>query len=105
PGCLRLFFGFIAVAEDAGGRGPRWLSASTSAALTPGSSSSNCNCLSLSFSLLGPYFWIRYNRRRSSSARIFKLAHCSSFSNWTIFWASEGGGVEGDGLTISSLTG
>ena len=72
PGCLRFVFG-----ED--GSASRWLSASTSALLTPGSSSNNSNCALESFSLPGPYFAMRCNRKRSSSTRIFNSAYCNLF--------------------------
>ena len=71
PGCLRLVFG-------GSGNGSRWLSASTSALLTPGSSSNNSSCASESFSLPGPYFAMRCDRRRSSSTRIFNSAYCNA---------------------------
>src|SRR5580698_5046039 len=105
PGCFPLLFFFVVVvvAGDAPGKGSRWLSASTSLALTPGSRSSNCNWLSLSFSLLAPYLRIISRRRRSSNAWIFNRDHSSSFVSSTICSASERGGEEGDGLTIGSI--
>jgi hypothetical protein len=46
--------------SETGGGALRSLSATTSARLTPGSCSSGSSCKLLSFSLLGPYFSIRY---------------------------------------------
>ena len=100
PGCLPLFRWFLADTGDEGGRGSRPASASTSAALTPGSRSSNCSCALLSFSLLGPYLRILSSRIHSSRDWIFIRAHVSSCVRFTICSASERGGVESVGFTI-----
>ena len=60
--------------DDALWRGPRSLSACTSSLLTPGSSSSNSNCKSLSVSLALPYLVMRARRRCSSRTWIFNCA-------------------------------
>src|SRR5277367_3841442 len=99
PGCLHLSR-FLDVAGDAGGKGSRRLSASTSAALTPGSSSSNVNCSSCSFSLFGPYLPIRYRRRRSCSTCIINSARCNSLVRCPICAASLRGGMESVERTI-----
>src|SRR5882724_12344323 len=72
PGCRRGRF----VLTDSG-RGPRSLSIWTSRLLTPGSSSRRSSWASLSFSLPGPYFWMRCNRKRSSNTWILRWAQCS----------------------------
>src|SRR5579859_92497 len=61
------------MSDDDGGSGSRWLSASTSAELTPGSNSSNRSCASLSVSLLGPYLRISrpVTRRPTTVSRRF----------------------------------
>ena len=85
---------------ELGGKGSRALSACTSRLLTPGSSSNNWSCASLSFSLPGPYFWMRCNRNRSSKTWIWRCAQWSCrFSSIT---SDESWEVELGGLGIAT---
>jgi ketosteroid isomerase-like protein len=72
PGCLR-------AALSGSCNCSRWLSAWTSALLTPGSNSSSSSCASESFSLRGPYFSIRTRRSLSSNTRTLYSANL----DWT----------------------